>query len=187
MLVWCCTIICHSCMWRHSHTGAFTQLLSHLLGRGIRMIKISLCKWRSNSDSWKHTKMDNFLTIQYVLTFIVGCSTQKREISNCTVCFHVEAEQLCGAWDVCIWQNPLPSPSDWESGKLIEIQNWPNSGDPNLRLNIRFCALVNRQDMLHFNVFRGSWEHNFNFLRLNNVTAHVSPDNGHKITQEAKF
>jgi len=27
-----------------------------------------------------HTKPDNFLTIQYVLTFIVGCCTQKKEI-----------------------------------------------------------------------------------------------------------
>jgi hypothetical protein len=28
--------------------------------------------------------------------------TKKEKISNCTVCSHVEAERLYGAWDVCV-------------------------------------------------------------------------------------
>ena len=41
--------------------------------------------------------------------------------------------------------------------------------------------------MLYFCLCRGSWEQNFDFFSLNNVTANLPIETGHKIIQESKF
>ena len=41
--------------------------------------------------------------------------------------------------------------------------------------------------MLYFYLSRGSWEQNFAFFSLNNITANLSIETGHKIIQEAEF
>jgi len=65
--------------------------------------------------------------------------------------------------------------------KLNIIPNWPNSGDPDFELNIKFGASVKRHDVMNFYVPRGSWEQNFDFFSLNNVTANLPTKTGHKI------
>ena len=65
--------------------------------------------------------------------------------------------------------------------KLNIIPNWPNSGDPDFELNIKFGASVKRHDMMNLYVPRGSWEQNFDFFSLNNVTANLPTNTGHKI------
>ena len=41
--------------------------------------------------------------------------------------------------------------------------------------------------MLYFCLCRGSWEQNFDFFSLNNVTANLPIKTGYKIIQEAEF
>ena len=65
--------------------------------------------------------------------------------------------------------------------KLNVISNWPNFGDPDFELNIKFCASVEREDMLNFCVPRGSWKQNFDFFSFNNFIANLPMETGYKI------